>query len=173
MEELTHLMQLVDAHSERLPEGVYLDLCNSIKSVHDELVDFTPEIDELEMDVSENNEEHYRDLEKSLHTHAMAMETVMKDMEKLKPRKRLSNKLKTEAIKKFATETGLHSLREYTEEAIRENTNVDVKAIYKWYLDEYNRYIGYRKMACENALHDLRDERDYVMCEMVNNTLLS
>ena len=173
MEELTHLMQLVDAHSERLPEGVYLDLCNSIKSVHDELVDFTPEIDELEMDIPDNNEERYRDLEKSLHTHVMAMETVMKDMEKLKPRKRLSNKMKTEAIKKFATETGLHSLREYTEEAIRENTNVDVKTIYKWYLDEHNRNITYRQMACQNALHDLRDERDYVMCEMVNNTLMS
>lgn len=172
MEKLTHLMQLIDAHSDTLPEGVYLDMCNSIKSVHEEL-NFTPELLELEMDVSETDTNNYRDLEKSLHTHVIAMETVMKDMEKLKPRKRLSNKLKTEAIKKFATETGLHSLREYTEEAIRENTNVDVKAIYKWYLDEYNRYIGYRKMACENALHDLRDERDYVMCEMVNNTLLS
>jgi len=172
MEKLTHLMQLIDAHSDTLPEGVYLDMCNSIKSVHEEL-NFTPELLELEMDVSETDTNNYRDLEKSLHTHVIAMETVMKDMEKLKPRKRLSNKLKTEAIKKFATETGLHSLREYTEEAIRENTNVDVKAIYKWYLDEYNRYIGYRKMACENALHDLRDERDYVMCEMVNNTLMS
>jgi hypothetical protein len=173
MEELTHLMQLIDAHSERLPEGVYLDLCNSIKSVHDELVDFTPEILELDMNISETDANNYEDLEKSLHTHVMAMENVMKDMEKLKPRKRLSNKLKTEAIKCFAIETGLHSLREYTEEAIRENTNVDVKAIYKWYLDEYNRNIGYRRMACENALHDLRDERDYVMCEMVNNTLMS
>lgn len=172
MEKLTHLMQLIDAHSDTLPEGVYLDMCNSIKSVHEEL-NFTPELLELEMDVSETDTNNYRDLEKSLHTHVIAMETVMKDMEKLKPRKRLSNKLKTEAIKKFATETGLHSLREYTEEAIRENTNVDVKTIYKWYLDEYNRYIGYRKMACENALHDLRDERDYVMCEMVNNTLMS
>ena len=172
MEKLTHLMQLIDAHSDTLPEGVYLDMCNSIKSVHEEL-NFTPELLELEMDVSETDANNYRDLEKSLHTHVIAMETVMKDMEKLKPRKRLSNKLKTEAIKKFATETGLHSLREYTEEAIRENTNVDVKTIYKWYLDEYNRNIGYRKMACENALHDLRDERDYVMCEMVNNTLMS
>jgi hypothetical protein len=172
MEKLTHLMQLIDAHSDTLPEGVYLDMCNSIKSIHEEL-DFIPELVELEMDVSETDENHYRDLEKSLHTHVIAMETVMKDMEKLKPRKRLSNKLKTEAIKKFATETGLHSLREYTEEAIRENTNVDVKTIYKWYLDEYNRNIGYRKMACENALHDLRDERDYVMCEMVNDTLMS
>ena len=172
MEKLTHLMQLIDAHSDTLPEGVYLDMCNSIKSVHEEL-NFTPELLELEMDVSETDANNYRDLEKSLHTHVIAMETVMKDMEKLKPRKRLSNKLKTEAIKKFATETGLHSLREYTEEAIRENTNVDVKTIYKWYLDEYNRNITYRQMACQNALHDLRDERNYVICEMVNNTLMS
>lgn len=172
MEKLTHLMQLIDAHSDTLPEGVYLDMCNSIKSVHEEL-NFTPELLELEMDVSETDTNNYRDLEKSLHTHVIAMESVMKDMEKLKPRKRLSNKLKTEAIKKFATETGLHSLREYTEEAIRENTNVDVKTIYKWYLDEHNRNITYRQMACQNALHDLRDERDYVMCEMVNNTLMS
>ena len=36
--------------------------------------------------------------------------------------------------------------------------------------DEYNRNIGYRKMACENALHDLRAERDYIMNEMIYAT---
>ena len=123
MEKLTHLMQLIDAHSDTLPEGVYLDMCNSIKSVHEEL-NFTPELLELEMDVSETDTNNYRDLEKSLHTHVIAMETVMKDMEKLKPRKRLSNKLKTEAIKKFATETGLHSLREYTERSHQRKTRM-------------------------------------------------
>ena len=169
MEELTHLMQLIDAHSNTLPEGVYLDMCNSIKSVHDEL-NFVPEITELEIENHIEATEHYRHLEKTLHIHVMAMETVMKDIAKLKTRIRLSKKMREDAIQKFAVENGLHSLREYTEEAIKENTDADVKIIYKRYLDEYNRNIGYRKMACENVLHDLRAERDYIMNEMVNIT---
>ena len=34
MENLTHLMQLIDANSDNLSEGVYLEMCNSIKGVH-------------------------------------------------------------------------------------------------------------------------------------------
>ena len=37
MENLTHLMQLIDANSINLPEGDYLDMCNTIKEVHEVL----------------------------------------------------------------------------------------------------------------------------------------
>jgi hypothetical protein len=37
MEKLTHLMQLIDANSSVLPEGVYLEMCNDMKEVHDNM----------------------------------------------------------------------------------------------------------------------------------------
>tara|TARA_B100001559_G_scaffold247563_1_gene210806 strand:- start:4505 stop:5302 length:798 start_codon:yes stop_codon:yes gene_type:complete len=35
MDELTNLMRLIDLNSEIIPEGNYLEMCNSIKKVHD------------------------------------------------------------------------------------------------------------------------------------------
>ncbi len=35
MDELTNLMRLIDLNSEVIPEGNYLEMCNSIKKVHD------------------------------------------------------------------------------------------------------------------------------------------
>ena len=40
MEKLTHLMQLIDANSGVLPEGVYLEMCNDMKEVHDNMKGF-------------------------------------------------------------------------------------------------------------------------------------
>ena len=38
MEHLTELMQIVDSQSEILTEGVYIQMCNCLKKVHDHLV---------------------------------------------------------------------------------------------------------------------------------------
>ena len=37
MDELTNLMRLIDLNSEIIPEGNYLEMCNSIKKVHESL----------------------------------------------------------------------------------------------------------------------------------------
>jgi hypothetical protein len=60
----------------------------------------------------------------------------------------------------------LDSLREYTEEALLENTNItDVKFIYNWYLDIYNQRMYYKKETADITLADLIARRD----ELVND----
>ena len=35
MEDLTNLMRLIDLNSTNISEGHYLEMCNSIKKIHD------------------------------------------------------------------------------------------------------------------------------------------
>ncbi len=94
------------------------------------------------------------------------MEKLKVRMKRYKPRKRMSNKMKKEAIMAWADHMRLDSLREYTEEALLENTNItDVKFIYNWYLDVYNERIDDKKEAADIALSDLIARRD----ELVND----
>ncbi len=94
------------------------------------------------------------------------MEKLKVHMKRYKPRKRMSNKMKKEAIMAWADHMRLDSLREYTEEALLENTNItDVKFIYNWYLNIYNERIYYKKETADIALSDLIAKRD----ELVND----
>jgi hypothetical protein len=35
--DVTNIMKLVDEHREKLPDGVYLKICNSLKRIHHKL----------------------------------------------------------------------------------------------------------------------------------------
>tara|TARA_B100001559_G_scaffold234574_1_gene197680 strand:+ start:3159 stop:3905 length:747 start_codon:yes stop_codon:yes gene_type:complete len=55
MDELTNLMRLIDLNSEIIPEGNYLEMCNSIKKVHESLSNPNSNSDsESDDDVVEN-----------------------------------------------------------------------------------------------------------------------
>ena len=144
MENLTHLMQLIDANSDKLSEGVYLDMCNSIKEVHDT---FKPPNDNVYIF---QYSDRYRELELDLHRHVLEIE-------------RLSPQMKTDAIKSFAIDMQLHSLREYTEEAIKENTNCDINSIYKWYKLEYNKNVRNERDNLHRIIESYQQERDVII----------
>ena len=61
MENLTHLMQLIDSNSINLPEGDYLDMCNTIKEVHEVLKVEDQTVEEYEYPT---DEERLNELEK-------------------------------------------------------------------------------------------------------------
>ena len=159
MEKLTHLMQLIDENSGALPEGVYLDMCNDMKGVHDNMKD-------VDGPLTTFSQVRYEEIEYDLHRVVKVMEKLKIHMKRYKPRKRMSTKMKKEAIMEWADHMMLDSLREYTEEALLENTNItDVKFIYNWYLDIYNQRMYYKKEAADTALADLIARRD----ELVND----
>lgn len=134
MENLTHLMSLIDANSEKLSEGDYLEMCNTIKNVHKHIqIDNEPVINDRIRTEAELN------LENNLHEQVMMIERLKDKIKTTKIRTRLSPNMKVDAIKEFAIVMGLHSLREYTEEAVYEQTNINIRQIYKWYMDEYNK----------------------------------
>ena len=153
MEKLTHLMQLIDANSNVLPEGVYLEMCNDLKGVHDNMKGFD--------DTASYDGARYHEISTYLHGTVMLIEKIMKRMKGYRFRKRVSNKMKRQAIMEWADQTRLTSLIEYTEEALLECTNLkSVNFVYKWYLDKYNEQIRFKIDSAKDALEDLYSERD-------------
>jgi len=153
MEKLTHLMQLIDAHSSVLPEGVYLEMCNDLKGVHDNMKGFD--------DTASYDGARYHEISTYLHGTVMMIEKIMKRMKGYRFRKRVSNKMKRQAIMEWADQTRLTSLLEYTEEALLECTNLkSVNFVYRWYLDKYNEQIRVKIDSAKDALEDLYSERD-------------
>jgi hypothetical protein len=165
MENLTHLMQLIDANSINLPEGDYLDMCNTIKEVHEVLKVEDQTDEEYEY---QPNEERLHELEKDLHHYVMHIEKMKKQLNSIKIRKRLSPRLKTVAIKQFSDIMGLHSLREYTEEAIMEQTNTTPKTIYEWYLKEHNRLQRYQQSSITSVIEECKHERNEIITLLFN-----
>ena len=162
MENLTHLMQLIDANSDNLSEGVYLEMCNSIKGVHKYI---------HSEDIDDNNyifqhSDRYGELELNLHTHVIQIERLTKLLDNLCFRKRLSPQMKTDAIHTFAIDMRLDSLREYTEDAIKENTNCDINSIYKWYKLEYNKRIRDERDHLHRIIESYKQERDVIIAEL-------
>ena len=162
MENLTHLMQLIDANSDNLSEGVYLEMCNSIKGVHK----YIHSEDNDDNNYIFQHSDRYRELELNLHTHVIQIERLTKLLDNLCFRKRLSPQMKTDAIKTFAIDMQLHSLREYTEEAIKENTNCDIISIYKWYKLEYNKRIRDERDNLHRIIESYQQERDVIIAEL-------
>ena len=153
MEKLTHLMQLIDAHSSVLPEGVYLEMCNDMKEVHDNMKGFD--------DTASYDGVRYAEISHDLHRTVMMIEKIMKRIKGYRFRKRVSNKMKRQAIMEWADQTRLTSLIEYTEEALLECTNLkSVNFVYRWYLDKYNEQIRFKIDSAKDALEDLYSERD-------------
>jgi len=153
MEKLTHLMQLIDAHSSVLPEGVYLEMCNDMKEVHDNMKGFD--------DTASYDGARYHEISTYLHGTVMLIEKITKRMKGYRFRKRVSNKMKRQAIIEWADQTRLTSLLEYTEEALLECTNLkSVNFVYRWYLDKYNEQIRFKIDSAKDALEDLYSERD-------------
>jgi len=163
MENLARLMQLVDANSDRLLEGDYLQLCDNLKVVHEVLKGEEESDNETENQI---DDEQLKELETDLHYFVMHIEKLKKQLESIHTRKRLSPKLKTEAIKHFSCVMGLHSLREYTEEAILEHTNTTPKSIYEWYLKEHNRLQQYRRLSIESVIDECKYERDEIIAHL-------
>jgi hypothetical protein len=92
------------------------------------------------------------------------MEKIKKRMKRYKLRKRMSAKMKKEAIMEWSDHMRLDSLREYTEEALLESTNLaSVDVVYKWYLDIYNERVEFAKTSAIDALVSLSVERDLLI----------
>jgi len=158
MENLTHLMSLIDANSEKLSEGDYLEMCNTIKNVHKHIQIYNKEENIGPVISDRIRSEDELNLENELHEQVITIEKLKDKIKTIKIRTRLSPNMKVDAIKEFVIVMGLHSLREYTEEAVYEQTNINVRQIYKWYMDEYNkrqkcRILRYSIMIEESKTH--------------------
>ena len=74
--------------------------------------------------------------------------------------------MKTRAIREYADMMGLHSLREYSEEAVMAQTFVDPSEIYGWFRGWHNRRQEYREIFISNVIEECEEERNRIIYRM-------
>jgi hypothetical protein len=159
MEPLKQLMTLIDANSDKLPEGEYLAMCSVLKEVHGSM-----KSTELTLQSSD-----YYDLEEELGSVTMELERLRKERDTIHYRTRMTKHMKREAIREYAFTEGLHSLREYTAEALEEaGIKINCNELYGKYLETFNYDIFQKKKAISLTLQDTREYRDRIIREMID-----
>lgn len=159
MDSLKNLMSLIDANSEKIPEGDYLAMCEAMKTVHGNM--------KVERVVVRSVE--YYDLEEELSRVTMELNRLHKERDNIHYRTKMTKAMKREAIREYAFTEGLHSLREYTQEALEEaGIRVNCNELYGKYLETFNDDIYQRKKVVHLDIQELRDYRDSVVKDLAD-----
>tara|TARA_Y100000389_G_C17367132_1_gene466935 strand:+ start:184 stop:669 length:486 start_codon:yes stop_codon:yes gene_type:complete len=159
MDTLKNLMSLIDANSEKIPEGDYLAMCDAMKVVHGNM--------RAERVIVRSVE--YYDLEEEMSRVTMELVKLHKERDNIHYRTKVSKAMKREAIREYAFTEGLHSLREYTEEALDEaGIRVNCNELYGKYLESFNDDIYQRKKVVHLSIQEMRDYRDSVAKDLAD-----
>jgi hypothetical protein len=111
----------------------------------------------------------YYDLEEELGSVTMELERLRKERDTIHYRTRMTKHMKREAIREYAFTEGLHSLREYTAEALEEaGIKINCNELYGKYLETFNYDIFQKKKAISLTLQDTREYRDRIIREMID-----
>lgn len=160
METLRNLMTLIDANSEKIPEGDYLAMCEAMKGLHGSV---------RTDDVFTLRSMDYYDMEEELTHVTMELERLVRERDNMHYRTRLTKAMKAEAIREYAFTEGFHSLREYTPEALEEaGIRVNINEVYAKHLEDFNQDIFQKKKALQVNIHDTRARRDLIVKEMAD-----
>ena len=160
METLRNLMTLIDANSEKIPEGDYLAMCEAMKGLHGSV---------RTDDVFTLRSMDYYDMEEELTHVTMDLERLVRERDNMHYRTRLTKAMKAEAIREYAFTEGFHSLREYTPEALDEaGIRVNINEVYAKHLEDFNQDIFQKKKALQVNIHDTRVRRDFIVKEMAD-----
>jgi len=158
---MEHLMSLIDANSEHIPEGEYLKMCEAMKEVYEK----TKKVNEW----GPLRSIDYYDMEEELTNVTLELDRLHKERDSIHYRSRMTKKMKKDAIAEYAFTEGLHSLREYTPEALQETgVHVDLNDVYKKFLEAFNYDIFQKKKAIHMMVQQTREHRDSLVKEFVD-----
>lgn len=128
MDNLRNLMQCLDDISKMIPEGTYLEMCDNLKQVHNNLpkqdvrgVPFQPIVVDSDMESeSESDEEdepwhpewydEWAQNEECLRRLLADMKIVNRSLAKLKPIQRITKKVREAAMKHFTSHTPIFDI---------------------------------------------------------------
>jgi len=159
MDTLKQLMSLVDANSDKIPEGDYLAMCNAMAVVHGSL---KPE----RVDVRSIN---YYEMEDELMKVTHELTRLHKERDNIHYRTKMTKVMKTNAIREYAFEEGLHSLREHSVEALEEaGVRVNYGELYSKYMSAFNDDVYERKKVIHLMIEEARGYRDDIVCRMAD-----
>jgi 3-isopropylmalate dehydratase small subunit len=160
METLKNLMTLIDANCEKIPEGDYLAMCEAMKGLHGSV---------RTDDVFTLRSMDYYDMEEELTHVTLELERLISERDNMHYRTKLTKAMKGEAIREYAFTEGLHSLREYTPDALEEaGIRVNISEVYAKYLEDFNHDILQKKKALQVNIQDIRERRDVIVKEMAD-----
>lgn len=179
MEEITKVMQLIDANSDSLKEGNYLEMCNAIKSLYEKIP--KPPVVELTVPIQQQVPPPFapvipsqqgvdpsilREWNKNTND-IITIQAYIRDLEKwlksFKHRKNITEFVRTEAVTMKARELGI-VLDDNTIEELRA-AGVEIPnshEFYKSYLDQKNYYNELSRAEVTQDLLDNRMELDTI-----------
>ena len=159
METLKNLMSLIDANSDKIPEGDYMAMCEAMKGLHGSVRKEGLTLRSMD----------YYDIEEELTHVTMELERLHRERDNIHYRTRLTKFMKSEAIREYAFTEGLHSLREYTPEALEEaGIRVNINEVYAKHLEDFNQDIFQKKKAIQMMVQEKREYRDNLVKEMAD-----
>jgi hypothetical protein len=127
MKDLTEIMQLIDTHSDAMPEGDYLKLCGLMKSVFDDMSKKTaPGTHRVQLSQSllERRSTNYRERERN----RRELKEFTKEYRGLKLRSRITEAVKVE-IGSDDREVCKKFLRDKNMEVLRRRIELDKKIV--------------------------------------------
>ena len=154
MEDLTHLMSLIDLNSKSLSEGHYLEMCEGMKRIYKRLQRPTsPEAAIPRVRVPRPS------LEGDVFQYALAIGRATRQIKQresrlkyLKIKKRVTAAVRKDAVRERAQQLGIR-LRDYTLEELRAKGHSvsDERSFYRSYLDRSN-------LVTQGMILDIQDE---------------
>jgi len=99
MKPLTEIMQLIDTHSDVMPEGDYLRMCGLLKEVYDQMSKPSKEVARVQQyfSMSPPLNERYMMNNRMRYVNRLATKQAAMDLRGLKLRSRITEAMKTEA----------------------------------------------------------------------------
>ena len=159
MDNLKKLMSLIDANSERIPEGDYLEMCNAMKSVHGCMKPERVHVRSME----------YYEMEDELSNVTVELNRLHKERDNIHYRTKLTKAMKSDAIREYAFTEGLHSLRENSVEALEEaGVRVNYGELFGKYLNDFNEGVYEKKKVIHLMIEEARGHRDEVVSRMAD-----
>ena len=169
MDDLLEVMQLIDKHSDKLPEGDYLDICNHLKRVYSKRSDpeFFFDYDTFDVPFIGPTRQIYdyfydlynnRALNLDIDFIGGQIDYLRKEYNTTDPLKRKTRNIKKLAIEHYCLANDLIP-EDHTPEELGFNDE-DVTSMAKNYIYIENEFRGKYRAAIERRLNSLEDAED-------------
>ena len=162
MESLTELMEQLDLISKSIPEGNYLKMCNSIKTLHTDIRNRAPPVTETHRPIPFMPIMNEYDVWAEDQVAIIYMEEQIKlkerQLRQLRIRRNITEVVKRDAIKERAHQLDIR-LRSYTLEDLRAKGGriPNERAFYKGYIDRQNILTNEVRVDLELEIRELHE----------------
>lgn len=145
MDSLIKLMSLIDLNSQSLPDGQYLEACNYMKDIYKHVPKPTSPgmlprtVNPIHHDERLND---FNEIQRQINSTSREIRAIESRLKYLRTRQRITQSIKTDAIRERAQQLGIR-LRVCTMEELRAKGHIipDERSFYKSYLERHNLIV--------------------------------